>query len=1004
MNQLLQHSRKGRNAWIPTAIGIAALIALLRVHGLGQDLMAKWQASDVLIEWTLGGRLESAETLAGPWVELTGASSPLRIAPSAQSRFYRLRLLVELRIPTEPLFIGGWTKVPLNIVDPTIAFGDLDFTVEPAHSAATVSSSRDESFDPSRPDVTLIAGWRSGDHTLIATHRPTARKVGSATFHVTDTWLDPDKGPSLSVIGSVEAGPSGGTWGGGDFTKPQNVEVSPALGTRGVALVLVDTASARYPTGAALTAIVTGLWNEMVNGVPVNGQNRSVAAYFSQASEGAFGINVVGVVGPVSLPAVWTNYFTGTPQDSDGDGVNDWTRWSAVPTFASTVIADIVSRNVLAALAGNPPFLDLSQVDSLIYVVRSTPPTAAMAGSFVWPRASFRSETQIIGWSRFGSWVVPSIRAIAQVTMPDDWDTQPGSGRRWHETTAHELGHNLQLDDQYFQDGTHDESYRNRIADANPAQSWELMAWEEDLPLPSAAHRLMLGWLKPVNVHLFNFGVFGPVDRTIVLQAASSGTLPPGRFSAAEVRIADGENYYFEYRPSTTGRIVDPNPPAGDTVFGSHATSRGSTPANRPNILRIANDVDMDRGEFQSEDDHVEADTSSPDFPNDFVLDVLGTTSDSATIRVRYGQDQKPDPALTPWSAASNWQSPDIEVSNGRSRADPTFRNIPWEGHDNTIVARVRNGGQIPAAGVRTRFFVKDFTFAGGSEAPLGDAVASINNGTTVSFTAPAQWRPAQIKILFPFALFTLPVAYPQHACVVARIDPYIVGALREVTPDNNEAQSNYSWLATTTSSPASREVTVIIAENTLPRPAIVSFQIHQPNPLFRVYLNHRWVRLAPGAKAPILVMIESLLGDPRYADLVKEHQQGEQRVTSTVRISALGDTGEACAPTVLGGATILAITGRATRFDAFTANVDMAQGTVVAADTGAGVDGKILISIRNADPNDPAPEIIKEGFVQSGAFQVLLNSIPPGSVVQGHYLGQNQMAPSDSQPVTATP
>ena len=37
----------------------------------------------------------------------------------------------------------------------------------------------------------------------------------------------------------------------------------------------------------------------------------------------------------------------------------------------------------------------------------------------------------------------------------------------------------------------------------------------------------------------------------------------------------------------------------------------------------------------------------------------------------------------------------------------------------------------------------------------------------------------------------------------------------------------------------------------------------HQPHPLYRVYLDHRWVYLQPGERKQILVMVESLLGDP---------------------------------------------------------------------------------------------------------------------------------------------
>jgi M6 family metalloprotease-like protein len=890
---------------------------------------------------------------------------------------------VTFDMPADPLFVSAWAKVPVIINDASINFDDLVFEIEPAESAAQVSLSRDNSFDPANPDIMLTAGWMVGSHKLVAIDAPSNTIVGVGQFEVTDTWLNFNEGPSLAVLGSIEAGPNGGTWGGGDFTQPQNQNVVPALGTRTVAVILVDTADARYPTGAALTTIMNGFRDEMVNGVMVGGQLRSVANYFRQASNKAFNINLVDVVGPISLPGNWGTYMDGRDPNA---------------SFEQTIVAQIVQLNENARRLGTPEFLDLSDMDSLIVVIRTVPANGMTPAQSVWPQANFGSKTHLIGWMPFpGTAPLPRFRGIACVFMPDDWTGSTGAwGRRWHDTVAHELGHNLQLNDQYFKQGTHDPSVEARIADANPAQSWELMSWEEDMPLPSAAHRLMLGWLNSSQIKLFNFGVFGQVDQTITLHAASAGAPPPGRFAAVEVRIADGRNYYFEYRPNTGGQVVDTNPPAAVTVFGSDVTSRGSTPANRPEILRLRDDSDMDRGEFQTGDDYEEVDTTSPQFPNDFIVNVVSTTADSATIRVRYGLDQEPDPALMPWSASTNWQSPDIEVINGRSLADPAFRNIPWEGHDNTVLARVTNRGQIPAQGVVVRFGAKDFTFAGGAETSLGSQTLDVNNGATVTFAAPNVWRPPQLKFSVPW----LPaLQYPQHACLVARIDPFINGNVVEVTPDNNEAQSNYTWIATSTASPSTRQATVLMADNPFDVGAIVSFEISQPNPLFRVYLSHRWVYLEPGEQKPILVMTESLFGDPRFADYTEQLWNREERVMTTVRLSALGDTGEACAPAVLGGASILAIAGRMTEFEYFHANADVAEGRVISVDTREGVNGRVLVSIRPVKEEDDREEIVREAFAQDGHFIIEIGA-QPETIIQGHYLGNAQFAPCDSEEI----
>ena len=386
------------------------------------------------------------------------------------------------------------------------------------------------------------------------------------------------------------------------------------------------------------------------------------------------------------------------------------------------------------------------------------------------------------------------------------------------------------------------------------------MSLETNLPLPSAAHRLMLGWIAPKKVKLYNFGVFGQVDEPITLHAASEGAAPDGRWAAAEVRLEDGKNYYFEYRPSTAGRIVDPTPPEPNAVLGTEAEFRSTKSLMRPNILLAKEDADavIDRGAFAAGEDFNDKDTDTPGFEQKFIANVLNTTADAATIRVRYAADVKPDPGITPWSASTNWQSPDLEVINARSILDPAFHNIPWEGHDNIVTAKVTNRGSSDAHGVTVKFFSKR-PYVGLWRRGIA-RIATLDipaNNTTVTFTAPETWVPAALK--YGFDQFQ----YYQHSCIFARIDPFTdpVTNILEVTPENNEAQSNYTWMASTTSSPASREVTVVLVDNPFDKPAIVYFTVDQPHPLFRVYVNHRWLYLEPGEQRQILVMAEFLLG-----------------------------------------------------------------------------------------------------------------------------------------------
>jgi hypothetical protein len=47
-------------------------------------------AGNVVIEWSGGETLESADVVTGPWAAVAGASSPFTVTPTG-NRFYRLR-------------------------------------------------------------------------------------------------------------------------------------------------------------------------------------------------------------------------------------------------------------------------------------------------------------------------------------------------------------------------------------------------------------------------------------------------------------------------------------------------------------------------------------------------------------------------------------------------------------------------------------------------------------------------------------------------------------------------------------------------------------------------------------------------------------------------------------------------------------------------------------------------------------------------------------------------
>jgi hypothetical protein len=45
----------------------------------------------ITVEWTGGGALQAAPSVTGPWVDVTGATSPFTFTPTEQMQFGRIR-------------------------------------------------------------------------------------------------------------------------------------------------------------------------------------------------------------------------------------------------------------------------------------------------------------------------------------------------------------------------------------------------------------------------------------------------------------------------------------------------------------------------------------------------------------------------------------------------------------------------------------------------------------------------------------------------------------------------------------------------------------------------------------------------------------------------------------------------------------------------------------------------------------------------------------------------
>jgi M6 family metalloprotease-like protein len=875
---------------------------------------------------------------------------------------------VELHMPGRPMFVGGYARVPVDLGTSGLDLDDLRFEVPDGPLAGSISLSRDPTFDPAHPEIMLLGGSEPGTWPLVAIEAATGTVVGEGSFTTTAEWDDEGRsGPAVAFLGRTESFVAGAAWGGGP-AGPQNVNVFPASGTRRVAVILVDTSTARYPTtGVALPA---GIDDPLIIPIKAEWQNelmgtvpdpdlvvRSTRGYYQEASAGRFDLALVGnaIAGPFALPGSWTDYFTW-----DADNSIWWFNGNLPQVCVTAAQAQI----------------DFDQVDTLVMVMNSVPATATQPAQFAWPAANGGNLT----YTRPGA-ATPTQRNFPYLCMPVDWEAV--DTRRIHETLAHEIGHNLGMGDLYMSDDQFSPDMQ-----ARDVQAWDLMSWENPLPHISLAHRMMLGWVDPAWVRSFDFSTGGGADVTVTLQAIESipqSGPPAGRWAGVEVRRADGWNYYFEYRAGQVTQFGDRNLPVDQRVLGTDVISATYTaPQTRRQIILLANDPDNDGPVLGGGADYEEPDPSGPAL---FQFDVVSTAADNAVVRIRYGAGGRPDPSIRPWPGGAVWQSPDIEVRNARNAADPAWFNVPWAGNTNTVVAKVKNSGDFAAVGVRVDFSVKDYTVGNAPETGIGSDTQDIPVGATVEFTT--TWAP--------------PANTPTddaHYCVIARIPLYQDPgnpAIVELSELNNLAQSNYTRFISASASPSSRGMTAIKLTNPYSRRTRVSVLAQQSTPWYRTYLEHQWVWLEPGEERSVGVMYESLVGDPAF-DLSPEMVwKRPSRCSLVGLVENTLDPVHHC-PEVMGGAEVQLASGRATRIEGPWTDDKVVRGRVVTVDGGDPVGEGVVVVLRRGDGE---AEVAIEATVDNGEFVAELGAAggPSRADVQAYYTGGHGYADCWSNP-----
>jgi M6 family metalloprotease-like protein len=811
---------------------------------------------------------------------------------------------VELDLPKKELFIGSYTKVNV-IIDPASGrpIEDLDFILPDGPQAGFVSLSRDGNFNPDKPDVMLCVGFMPGRYILQAWSKQTNSVMAEIEFIITDKWEDDVEGPSQWFSGISELSTMGPTWGGGLPGSPQNINVKPALGTRRIAILLVDTNSQRYTDDAPTLQGIRDQWlNETFRGVNMGGVVRSCDHFYREVSYKKFGVTAE-VFGPFHLDGGWDEYFAAN-------------RAPKANFFQACVSAGI----------GRVNYNDFQTILCVSQSVNPTDPTDPETRKYSWPIASTVPNRFITG---FDSETFQYLFVdLAVITMPNEWPAI--DGRLIHQTLSHELAHNLGLGDLYSP-----LVKMGAIKFRNPGD-WDIMDNESTLPHFSIANRMTLGWIEETLIEPFNFHTGKRVDKPITLYPIEQDKpTPPNDWKAGiEIRIADGKNYYFEYRNGQSVHLGDRNLPNNNRVLGTDVEDPGTAPSERPHILLLRDDEDNDGSVLDIGNDYTESDEGIP-----FAITVDNIDGNKAELHVQYNAGNIPDPSIRPWPAGPDrqWQSPDIEVRNIRNAFVKDFFNVPWEGNDNWVYAMVKNGGDIDAPKVRVDFFVRTFSFGSfGPRLSLGSDVRDIPAGGTVEFSAPLppeSWKPAR----------------QDHYCVEVEIPLYKTpGSLPayEVNVHNNFSRSNYTYLISRTGSPGSREAVAIEVVNPFSKATRVFIGGGHTNPLYRTFIEHTSLTLEPGERKKIVAMFE-FSGDKSV-----EHVPAWEDYISIPNNVGLTETIEdprhpqPHTAELLGGVQVKVATGRSTEFIRFDNNQTEFRGLVVTRNDNNPVPGDKVILI----------------------------------------------------------
>lgn len=880
---------------------------------------------------------------SGPWLLLFIASSMLlgcRSGSSGDERDAKNHLGLPVTFNAANIDVGGFEEVAVTI-DPGsgIQFDDLEFVLEP--TLGSISLSRSPEFDAENPTITVIAGAIPGLHSFEAMSKRTGQLVGRGHFEVQDAWIDQPDGPRIVYDKSSPVYE--------DITPLQvnsvaeEFGIKPRLGDYRIQVVYVDTATRRYQIGST----DFGAWRRVFDD---SSANPSVRRYFEEVSDNKLNIEVPEDSPVISLDGEFDDYFF--PEQGD----YYWVPKEGIYQHLANALRELVDLSIVDAIA-----LVFMHVDELV----DDQGKPDNSGKFPWAR-----------YLGAPAYTLPDgAKHIPTMLFPYGWLDIPAGYYQAIDVALHEFGHALGLPDLYRQPPERDQMSLDPMGG-------QILRF----PHFSMYHKIRLGWVELDQVKIFDVSEPGMEAVTLIRSSLATeevGHRPLGE-ALAGYRLAPRLYYLWEHRHLPTEHspgMSEQHLLREPAVWGTEL-NRGRPPGDRTSPLYLLQKDNGDGYVLHAPGmKYLELDAG--DLKNRYPLQVTLASIDEGTADLNFTHNEslRPEPHIRPWKEAGRlaYKSDDVSVRNARNwdevRLEWTNPDWMWDAlidGPNRIVARVHNAGKVDAPGVKVVFLQVEW--GAGQEEQDWQLVSVETVDIPAMSTVEVESQP-----WFPRS--ESGVTDRSHYCLRAILTgdendwkrPYSVPGyeppLLEANPDNNLAQSNIAMRYSSTASPSERVVVPFRVHNRFEDARTFRIEVTQDNPLFRTYVEHRWVEVPGKGHRDVMV----------YSEYVEDGSSDEdidsfRDLPNHVNIKAttlLGDDEFS-----VGGSTLLVRRGDRTEIAEFSATPIagssdlLIQGVVRNVGTGGAAPESVVVLSLIAEDADP---LVERVVMQGGQFQAVV-------------------------------